>query len=112
MKGVVRVDVSRLILEGREDKFYNSRTWRNFRIKILQRDHYECQYCKAKKIRKIVRATHVHHIQELKDKPELALEADNLISLCHTCHEEVHDRLAKANEVRRKAPKFMNEERW
>ena len=109
---VMDMDYIQWIIEGREDKFYNSRTWRNFRIKILQRDHYECQYCKAKKIRKIVRATHVHHIQELKDKPELALEADNLISLCHTCHEEVHDRLAKANEVRRKAPNFMNEERW
>lgn len=106
------MNIIKLISEGREDKFYNSRTWRNFRIKILQRDHYECQYCKAKKVRKIVRATHVHHVQELKDRPDLALEPDNLISLCHTCHEEVHDRLAKANEARKKEVKFMNDERW
>lgn len=106
------MNVRMLVEQGNTDVFYNSRTWRKFRIKILQRDHYECQRCKAKKVRKIVRATHVHHIQELKDKPELALEADNLISLCHPCHEEIHERLSKANEARKKEVKFMNEERW
>ena len=60
----------------------------------------------------IVRATHVHHIQELRDRPDLAFDADNLISLCHTCHEEVHDRLAKANGMNKRNVKFMNEDRW
>lgn len=107
------MDVSKLVSDGKTDVFYNSRKWRNFRVKILQRDHYECQNCKAKKVRRIVRATHVHHIQELKDRPDLAFNADNLISLCHMCHEGMHDRFQKAQQQRNaKKQKFMNEERW
>ncbi len=106
------MDVGKMIQDGRVGSFYTSRKWRNFRLKVLQRDHYECQHCRAKKVRKIVRATHVHHIQELRDRPDLAFDADNLISLCHTCHEEVHDRLAKANGMNKRNVKFMNEERW
>lgn len=107
------MDIAKLVNDGKTDVFYNSRKWRNFRIKILQRDHYECQHCKAKKVRKIVRATHVHHIHKLKDRPDLALDADNLISLCHACHEEEHDRLHKAYQQRAvKKQKFVNEERW
>ncbi len=106
------MNVAEMVLEGKTHDFYVSKAWRKFRLRILQRDHYECQHCRAKRARKIVRATHVHHIQELKDRPDLAFDPDNLISLCHMCHEEVHDRLSKANEARKKKPKFMNEERW
>lgn len=106
------MDIHLLVREGNVDVFYNSRAWRKFRLKILQRDHYECQHCKAKGVRKIVRATHVHHIKELRDRPDLALEPDNLISLCHMCHEEEHDKLTKANESKKREIKFMNEERW
>lgn len=106
------MDIAKMISEGKEHGFYVSKQWRKLRVKILQRDHYECQHCKANGVRKIVKATHVHHIKELKDRPDLALEPDNLISLCHMCHEQAHDKLSRANEMRRKEPKFMNEERW
>ena len=79
--------------------FYNKTEWKNpvngKRIKILKRDHFECQKCverlkKAKEsgIRltgedaKIRRAVQVHHIKELKDYPELGMDDDNLVSLC------------------------------
>ena len=74
--------------------FYNSAAWKLKRMQILERDHYECQDCRKRlkdavaadialrgEERKIRRAEEVHHIQELKEHPELGLEDDNLISL-------------------------------
>ena len=40
------MDYIQWILDGREDKFYNSRPWRKLRLKALERDHNECQLCK------------------------------------------------------------------
>lgn len=101
--------VCKLIADGELNKVYKLQLWRRKRATILKRDNYECQHCKKKVwLRQIVKATHVHHIKELRDYPELALDDDNLISLCFNCHEEVHDR----NEKNRKQPKFMNEEQW
>lgn len=107
------MDYIQLIVEGRVDKFYNSRPWRNLRLKALERDHHECQMCKKNpNVNKIVFANTVHHIQEIKDRPDLAMDLDNLVSLCRNCHEEIHERLSKVNDARQKAYKFINEERW
>ena len=98
------------ILNGDVDKFYNSRPWRNLRLKALERDHHECQMCKKNsKVNKIVFANTVHHIQEVKNRPDLAMDLDNLISLCRGCHEKIHQRELVKRETK---TKFMNEERW
>lgn len=113
IKDLIEMKYIEWITDGREDKFYNSRPWRNLRLKALERDHHECQMCKKNsKVNKIVFANTVHHIKEVKDRPDLAMDLDNLISLCRKCHEEIHERLDKANEKRKKVSKFMNEERW
>lgn len=58
----------------------------NTRAMVLNRDKYTCQYCKGK--RKDSRLE-VHHIvfrcQSGSD------EECNLITLCHTCHKELHN---------------------
>lgn len=72
--------------------FYNSSAWKHKRMQILDRDHYECQDCRKRikdaaasgtqligRDRKIWRAEEVHHIQELKEHPELGLDDDNLV---------------------------------
>ena len=64
--------------------FYNSKEWKKKRIDILIRDRNECQDCIVRirkaveegirltpEDRKVRRATEVHHIQELKEHPEL-----------------------------------------
>lgn len=64
---------------------------------------------------RIHRAVCVHHIKELKDHPELALDDDNLISLCHKCHDRVHGRDAGSLSRYRYTKKFPDEkfsERW
>lgn len=107
--------------------FYHTAAWQKKRLQILARDNYECQACR-KRIRdaneagiildahdrKIRRAVHVHHIAELRDRPELGLDDDNLISLCHECHDRMHGRSAEHLQafafVRKKKP--VTEEKW
>ena len=76
-----------------EEKFYKSKKWRRKRERVLKRDNYVCQKCK--RYGKNVEATTVHHIKHLKNYPELALDENNLISLCERCHNKEHPEKAK-----------------
>lgn len=69
-------------------RFYRSPEWRAKRQEILQRDNGECQQCKREG--KFSPANTVHHIEPLLDRPDLALEDDNLESLCPACHNREH----------------------
>ena len=102
--------------------FYNSSAWKHKRMQILDRDHYECQDCRKRikdaaasgtqligRDRKIWRAEEVHHIQELKEHPELGLDDGNLVSLCTQCHKLRHGRAPK-RFARKK--KLVSMERW
>ena len=102
--------------------FYNSKEWKRKRIEILERDKSECQDCVQRlkdaaeneiiltgEDRKIRRAQEVHHIQELREHPELKLDDSNLISLCTQCHNIRHGRNPK-RFMRRK--KRLTEEKW
>ena len=105
-------------------KFYNSKEWQKKREYILKRDNHECQDCvtrleKAKlegitlvgRDRLIRRAEQVHHIEELKVRPDLKLDDDNLTSLCGICHNIRHDRYVYG--FRRKNKKnYASEEKW
>lgn len=77
----------------KERGFYHSSAWRRVRKVVLQRDSYICQHCKAQG--KLTPATEVHHIKELEDFPDVALEVTNLISLCWRCHELTKQRKSK-----------------
>lgn len=65
--------------------FYKSKAWRCARHEALRRDHYTCCDCYA-------RAQEVHHITELNPQniqdPSIALNLDNLMSLCSACHKK------------------------
>jgi 5-methylcytosine-specific restriction enzyme A len=47
----------------------------------------------------------VHHIEELSDKPELALNEDNLISLCNSCHNKEHPEKRKGSKKQKSKSK-------
>ena len=52
-------------------------------------------------------ATTVHHIKHYDEYPELALENDNLISLCDACHNYFHpEKAQKSNKKRGKFSYF------
>ena len=66
-----------------DDRFYCSRPWRVVRRLKLDLNPL-CEECEAKGL--IEPATQVHHVKERRDYPELALDLDNLQSLCLACH--------------------------
>ncbi len=87
-----------------EHKFYKTSAWIRKRKNILQRDNFECQKCKEKGQQ--MQAQTVHHIVHLRDNKELALEDENLLSVCGPCHNELHPEklLRKKTEI--------HSERW
>ena len=108
--------IRQLIAEGKEYKFYKTKEWLYLRNKILEKFHYECQECLKKG--KYASATTVHHINEVKHRPDLALseyyidsktreKKRNLIPLCHQCHDIAHERFCSGENK-----KQLNEERW
>lgn len=70
--------------------FYKTRSWEKKRSRILRHDEYLCQECKRYGKRKAAQT--VHHINPLLDHPVLALVSANLVSLCNSCHDKMHDR--------------------
>ena len=78
--------------------FYGTAAWKRARQKALDRDLGLCVWCRQRgryardrKGRRVpVLATMVHHIQHLEDRPDLALDLNNLVSLCDRCHDEAH----------------------
>jgi 5-methylcytosine-specific restriction enzyme A len=68
--------------------FYNSKAWKDKRAYILKRDGYLCQECK--KYGKNTEAKLVHHVIEIEDDYSLRLKNNNLVSVCHGCHNKQH----------------------
>ena len=66
-------------------RLYKSRAWARFRVAIFERDGHMCRDCGAA-------ADTVHHLRPVLEAPELALDADNAVSLCRNCHERTHGR--------------------
>lgn len=81
------------------------------RAYILERDNYECQWCKrdGKVTSQSDSVLEVDHIKELKDYPELALDESNLRTLCKDCHNKRHERF---NYREKKKNIKWNDEFW
>lgn len=78
-----------ILTKNQRDAFYKSYTWQKCRSTILERDDYLCQVCLRDKGEPTPADT-VHHILHLKDRPDLALEESNLMSVCFDCHNDLH----------------------
>lgn len=76
------------------DDFYQGAKWKRLRARILRRDKYMCQNCRRYGRQR--EATEVHHIEHLEDNPARAYDPENLISLCHSCHNSMHPEKAEA----------------
>lgn len=110
------VYIRRLIAAGKIEQFYLSDDWKELRQDVLEYFFFECQECLKKG--KVTKADCVHHINEVRHRPELALsryytdtegkKQPNLVPLCNQCHNNVHDKLGEWQ----RQDKFTNEERW
>ena len=108
--------IRKLIAAGKIELFYRTEDWAELREEVLESFHYECQECLKRG--RYTRADCVHHVNEVKKRPDLALtryyvdpkgnKQPNLVPLCNQCHNIVHDKLG---EWQRK-DKFTNKELW
>ena len=108
--------IRELIQTGDEWKFYKTKEWIELRQEVLYEHHYECQECLKRG--RYTRADCVHHINEVKNRPDLALskfytdtegnKKKNLMPLCNRCHNDIHDKLGNWQ----RKDKFQNVERW
>lgn len=73
-------------------KFYSSYAWKSCRATYKKQVGYLCERCLAKGI--IRTGDELHHLIVLTpdniDDPNITLNFDNLILLCHDCHMEMH----------------------
>lgn len=109
--------IRQLIKEDKVEQFYFTDDWKELRQDVLDDFHNECQEC-LKKGKITTDELCVHHVNEVRHRPELALSKffvddkgqtqPNLVPLCKICHNIVHEKLKKP----RKTDKFTNEERW
>ncbi len=74
-------------VDREEHDFYNSKAWRALRD-IMLCDRPYCEPCLERGEHSP--STHVHHIKPLKEAPDLALDQDNLMCVCMSCHSRVH----------------------
>lgn len=110
------VYIRRLIKDDRLEEFYQTDDWKELRADVLDDFHNECQRCLEHG--EYSHADCVHHVNEVRHRPDLALsrhyldkdgqEQVQLLPLCNTCHNLVHDKLGKWQ----RKDKFTNEERW
>jgi 5-methylcytosine-specific restriction endonuclease McrA len=105
-----------LLSKGQVWKFYKTDDWMTLRAEVLRDHHFECAECL--KVGRYTRADCVHHVNEVRHRPDLALsryyidregqQQANLVPLCNQCHNMVHDKLGDW----RNRYKYTNEERW
>lgn len=59
--------------------------WQQFRERYLRQNPL-CRDCEGNGI--VTAATDVHHIEKLRDRPEMKYEEENLMALCSRCHDQ------------------------
>lgn len=113
-----------LIAENKLYKFYKSPEFVRLRAEVLRDYHWECVRCRERGV--YTRAKVVHHVHEVRDRPDLALTrwvrepdgstTENLIPLCFNCHEIEHGRAYRGKDnVNHEKLKEIEErfpERW
>lgn len=76
-------------------EFYHSKAWQTVRQLVWDRAHGLCEACLEKG--SVAPARVVHHKiplneQNMKD-PDISLNPERLVALCHDCHAEAHQKL-------------------
>lgn len=106
------------IAKGHTNQFYNSTDWDIVREYVLERDKHLCQFFLGKwtdgkhfpEEIKFLEAKYVHHIKSIKERPDLALDPNNCISLSFIAHEIIEDRIVLLSK--KKTVKPVTEEWW
>jgi 5-methylcytosine-specific restriction endonuclease McrA len=70
-----------------------SKAYHNWRIYILERDHYACVKCGSKE------HLYVHHLKQYCDNVFLRIKKSNGVTLCEKCHKKLHPWMDKSNDL-------------
>lgn len=73
-------------VQGKDYQNGDLKDFHNIKQYVLERDNYKCQYCKGKSKDKYL---HIHHI--IFRSQGGSDHQNNLITLCKTCHDKLHD---------------------
>jgi len=76
------------LTHNKASAFYKTSVWQKCRELVLTRDLGLCQECLSTV--GPVPADTVHHKVHLRDDPSKALDLDNLVSVCASCHNKLH----------------------
>lgn len=72
------------------DKYRWAYRWKKLRKQIIERDNHLCRWCLYNN-RLVMTGLEVHHITPIAEDESLCYDANNLITLCRSCHEQVED---------------------
>ena len=81
--------------QSRANDFYRSPEWRKLSRRLLK-ERPVCEVCGMNY------SADVHHRFPVADYPEMALDEDNLMCLCKSCHARITDEERKLRSNRRK----------
>ena len=85
--------------------FYHRKEWKRLRKIALERDQGMCQDCMDRLTDGYGfhprRATTVHHLIPIEERPDLALCLENLRSLCEACHNRRHPEKGRSPEEKK-----------
>jgi 5-methylcytosine-specific restriction endonuclease McrA len=72
---------------------YRSRRWVALRLQAKRRDGFRCTSCGTRG------RLEVHHVNAVRDRPDLAFDLSNLTTLCPRCHVETERGSAPTADV-------------
>jgi 5-methylcytosine-specific restriction protein A len=81
------LDTRQKTSKAERDKFYTGAAWRRCRSAFLACNPL-CVDCLERGL--LTSATIPHHARERLDRPDLALDMENLVALCSPCHTARH----------------------
>lgn len=79
------IQIKRFWLTNQEIR--GTKEYKEWRISVFSRDEYTCQECNQ-----IGGSLEAHHIKPFAKYEELRFELSNGLTLCVTCHKELHQR--------------------
>ena len=84
-------------ISGENAKIRKSYQYNVWRKSVYKRDNWTCQECKQK-----IKHPIAHHIKSFNDYPELRFEVDNGITLCRSCHKQIHKEIGLKTRFNKK----------